>query len=181
MAAPQPLFTDAQLGAYAQTLPVGVLAAPNPTHLVRLTLTTGEVVTFGTVSNMLRLITKMRGAGQYIVCPQEDVFVALAGATKLIIGEQTFQNQKLLNSGCFCYSQGKLEVHMRSGACVESLDGALACVGHYRAAANAYQSTADLLVPQGYASPRLIVVDYRYDETNGGTTFVDDPPLQERA
>ena len=178
-----PLFTDGQLGAYLATLPDGLTIAQvtNPTHLVRLTLSAGEVVTFGTVLNMLKLITKMRSMGQYIISPQEDVFVALAGATKLIIGEMTFQNQKLLNAGCFVYSQGKLEVHMRSGACIESLDGALACVGHYRTTANAYQSTGDLLVPQGVASPRLIVVDWRYNETTGNTTFVDDPPLQERA
>ena len=180
MAVPQPLFTDAQLTGVPQTLPDGIYVAANPSHMVRLTLSTGETVTFGTVANMMRLITKMRREGQHIVCPQEDVFVALAGATKLIIGEQTFQNQKLLNSGCFCYSQGKLEVRMRSGSCVNSLDEALACVGHYRLSANPYDTTAELLVPQGVASPRLIVVDYRYTESGGGTTFVDNPPLQER-
>jgi hypothetical protein len=181
MAVPQPLFTDALLAAVPMTLPVGVAAPLNPTHMVRLTLSTGDVVSFGTVQNLMRLVTRMVRDGQHTVCPQEDVFVALAGASKLVIGEQTFQNQKLQNAGSFVYTQGRLMVKMRGGACVEDLDGALACVGHFRPTAAPYQSTADLLVPQGIASPRLIVVDYKYNEDGTGTTFVDAPPLQEQS
>jgi hypothetical protein len=123
----------------------------------------------------------MRRDSQHTIFPQEDVGIALAGASKLIVYELTFQNQRLFNSGLPVYSQGQLEFHMRSGSCVETLDGALQCVGHYRVLPNAYASTADLLIPQGVNSPRMIVVDYRYDETTGGTTFADSPPLQERA
>ena len=181
MAAPAALFTDAQFVGIAATLPVGINAPVNPTHVVRLILSTGDTIVFGTVGVLMKLVTRMKRDGQHTISPQEDVFVALAGSTKLVIGEMTFQNQKLLNAGSLAYSQGQLEVHMRAGACIETLDGALACVGHFRQAAAAYASTADLLLPQGVASPRLIVVDYRYSEVDGGTTFVDAPPLQERA
>ena len=180
MAVPLPLFADAQLGSLPATLPVGIAAPTNPTHMVRLQLSTGEIVTFGSVLNMMRLITRMRRDGQHTVCPTEDTFCALAGASKLVIGEQSFQLQKLQHAGSFAYSQGRLEVAMHSGACVESLDGALACVGHYRTSTAPYQSTADLLVPLGAASPKLLVVDFRYNEDGSGTTFVDSPPLQER-
>ena len=181
MAVPLPLFSEAQFADVPATLPVGIDAPVNPTHMVRLLLTTGEIVTFGSVLTMMKLVTRMRRDGVHTLCPTDDTFLALAGASKLVIGEQTFQNQKLQHAGSFAYSQGRLQVMMRSGACVESLDGALACVGHYRPGAASYQSTADLLVPLGAASPRLLVVDYRYNEDGSGTTFVDDPPLQERA
>ena len=181
MAAPAALFTDAQFVGIPATLPVGIDAPVNPTHVIRLILSTGDTIVFGTVANVMKLITRMKRDGQHTISPEEDVFVSLAGSTKIVIGKMTFQNQKLLNAGSLAYSQGQLELHMRAGACIESLDTALACVGHFRQAAAAYTSTASLLLPQGVASPRLIVVDYRYSEVDGGTTFVDTPPLQERA
>jgi hypothetical protein len=52
-------------------------------------------------------------------------------------------------------------------------------VGHYRTAALPYQDTADLLTPVGVHSPRLIVVDLRYDAANlGAVTFVDEVPFE---
>ena len=174
------LFVDAHFTGLPATLPNGITNAVNPTHVVRLTLSTGDVVVFGTVLNMLKLITKMRRNGQWQLFPQEDVGIALVGATKLILYELTFQNQRLFNAGVPTYVNGRLEFLMRSGSCAEQLDSALACVGHYRVTPNAYASTADLLVPTGVNSPRLIVVDYKYSETEGGTTFVDNPPFAER-
>ena len=174
------LFTDANFTGVPATLPVGITTPVNPTHVVRLTLSTGDTVVVGTVLNLCKLVTTMRRNRQHAIFPQEDVGIALAGATKLIIYELSFQNQRLFNAGQAVYSQGRLEFNMRSGSCTETVDGALQCVGHYRVTANAYASTADLLVPQGVNSPRMIVVDYKYDETTGGTLFVDDPPLQER-
>ena len=52
-----PLFNDAQLGAFPPTLPIGFINCVNPTHVVRLTLSTGDTVVFGTVEQMMRLIT----------------------------------------------------------------------------------------------------------------------------
>ena len=89
----------------------------------------------------------------------------------------TFQNQKLLNSGCLAYTQGRLEVWARNGSCIHSLDDALQCVGHYRTASTPYEDTGDLLVPTGVHSPRLLVVDHRYSVSNpAAETFVDSPP-----
>ena len=98
---------------------------------------------------------------------------------KTFIGEMTFQNQKLLNSGCFTYSQGRLEVWARNGSCIHSLDEALQCVGHYRTSPTPYEDTADLLAPAGVHSPRLLVVDYRYSSANASAVaFVDGAPFQ---
>jgi len=174
------LFPDAAMAAYDMTLPVGINAPVNPTHVVSLNMSTGEQVVFGTVSALMRLITRMRGAGLHTINPTEDTFISLAGATKMLIGEQSFVLQKLQNAGAFVYTQGRLEVRMRSGSCSESLDEALQCVGHLRTSPQPYRSTADLTAVLGVNNPRLLVVDYRYSQTDGGTTFVDDPPLQER-
>jgi hypothetical protein len=147
---------------------------------VHLTLSSGETVYIGTVMALCQLVTTMLRQGQHLICPSEDVFIALAGpGAKIIIGEMTFQNQKLINSGCFTYVQGRLEVWARNGSCIHSLDEALQCVGHYRTSALPYENTADLLFPVGVHSPRLIVVDYAYNAATPQTvTFVDNPPYQ---
>ena len=192
MAAPTPLIPQYLFAAVWPTVPEGILAAigggaivfdppwAEAYNQVHLTLSSGETVYIGTVLALCQLVTTMLRQGQHLICPSEDVFIALAGpGAKIIIGEMTFQNQKLINSGCFAYVQGRLEVWARNGSCIHSLDEALQCVGHYRTSALAYQDTADLLVPVGVHSPRLIVVDYRYDPANpGAVNFVDDPPLE---
>ena len=100
---------------------------------VNLTLSSGETVFVGTVQALHQLATTMLRNGQHLVCPSEEIFIALAGpGAKIIVGEMTFQNQKLINSGSFVYAQGRLEVWPRSGSCIHSLDEALQRVGHSR-------------------------------------------------
>ncbi len=190
MAAPVPLFPQVPLTTIQPTVPLGVLPLIIPPvafppwqeayQQAHLTLSSGETVYIGTVMALCQLVTTMLRQGQHLICPSEDVFIALAGpGAKIIIGEMTFQNQKLINSGCFAYVQGRLEVWARNGSCIHSLDEALQCVGHYRTSALPYANTADLLFPVGVHSPRLIVVDYGYSATTPqAVTFVDDPPYQ---
>jgi len=152
---------------------------PQAYEQVHLTLSSGETVYIGTVLALHQLVTTMLRQGQHLICPSEEVFIALAGAgAKIIVGEMTFQNQKLLNSGCLAYTQGRLEVWARNGSCIHSLDEALQCVGHYRTASTPYEDTGDLLAPMGVHSPRLLVVDHRYSVSNpAAVTFVDSPPF----
>ncbi len=190
MAAPAPLIPQILFTAVEPTVPEGVLPPIIPPAIippwleaynqVHLTLSSGETVYIGTVMALCQLVTTMLRQGQHLICPSEDVFIALAGpGAKIIRGEMTFQNQTLINSGCFACVQGRLEVWARNGSCIHSLDEALQCVGHYRTSALPYINTADLLAPVGVHSPRLIVVDYRYSAANPErVTFVDGAPHQ---
>ena len=187
MAAPTPLIPQQDIEDVWPTVPVGipgynVLAVPpwpQAYEQVHLTLSSGETVYIGTVLALHQLVTTMLRQGQHLICPSEEVCIALAGpGAKIIVGEMTFQNQKLLNSGCLVYVQGRLEVWARNGSCIHSLDEALQCVGHYRTLPTPYEDTGDLLAPLGVHSPRLLVVDYRYSLGKpGAVKFVDDPPF----
>ena len=70
-----PLFGDADFAGVPPTLPTGVTVPTNPNHLVQLSLSTGDTVVFGTVLNMMKLITKMRLMGVHCISPQEDVVI----------------------------------------------------------------------------------------------------------
>ena len=183
MASVTPLFPDGGLvdslgAALAATVP-STKTITNPTHVVTLVLSTGEQVQVGSVQELHRLITAMRNQQIWYCMPTEDVIIMLADTCKLIICEANYQNQRLLNSATPVYIQGQLAWAMRGSAALLSTDEALQHVGHYRKSAAAYASNADLLVPTGSFSPRMLVVDYRYTSTGGaaGTTFVDNPPL----
>jgi len=175
-------LTDAAGAVLPHTLPQGKTLT-NPTHVVTLVLSTAEQVQVGTVSELHRLITAMRRQQIYYCMPTEDVIIMLAGACKLIICEANFQNQKLLNTASPAYIQGQLCWMMRGSAALLSTDEALQHVGHYRKIPASYASNADLLLPTGTFSPRMLVVDYAYSatgasaETGPGTPFVDNPPL----
>ena len=186
MAAPTPLIQenfDVEM-----TVPYGVIPPiPLPglpvsggwPAQVHLTLSSGETVYVGTVLAFLQLVTAMLKQGQHVINPSEDIFIALAGPGKVVIGEMTFQNQKLLNSGCFVYVQGRLEVWASNGSCIYTLDEALQCVGRYRILADPYENTGGLLAPTGVQLPRLLVVDYRYSVANpGAVKFQDIPAFQ---
>jgi hypothetical protein len=184
MATVTPLFPDGGL-TDSQTPPVPLdptvphgKTLTNPNHMVTLVLSTNEQVQVGTVEELHRLITAMRMQQIWYCMPTEDVIIMLADACKLIICEAKFQNQKLLNTAAPAYVQGQLCWMLRGSAALLSTDEALQHVGHYRKSATPYASNADLLVPTGTFSPRMLVVDYRYTSAGGaGTTFADNPPL----
>ena len=184
-----PLIAQQDLAVLPPTLPkMGLpdddagFVWPQAENHVNITLSSGETIFVGTVQALHQLATTMLRNGQHLVCPSEEIFIALAGpAAKIIVGEMTFQNQKLINSGCFVYCQGRLEVWSRNGSCIHSLDEALQCVGHYRILPNPYANTSDLMAPLGAASPRLLVIDWRYDPGQPQlVTFVDAVPFEYR-
>jgi hypothetical protein len=178
-----PLIAQQDMAVLPATLPTldPFIWVEGDNH-VNLTLSSGETVFVGTVQALHQLATTMLRNGQHLVCPSEEIFIALAGpAAKIVIGEMSFQNQKLIKRGCFVYAQGRLEVWSRCGSCIHSLDEALQCVGHYRTIDHPYATTADLLAPVGAASPRHIVVDWRFDPAHPErVTFVDAVPFNYR-
>ena len=185
MAARTPLLSEYDWGMVPFTIPDDVFPTmPLPgipggwPARVHLTLSSGETVFIGTVNALLQLVTTMLRQGQRVIYPSKDVFIALAGpGAKIIVGEMTFQNQKLLSSGCFVYVQGRMEVWARNGSCIYTLDEALQCVGRYRISALPYESTADLVFPTGVHSPRLLVIDFMYNPgVPQSVRFIDDPP-----
>ena len=181
-----PLFPDGSIVGLdgttplAQAIPSGKTVA-NPAHEVSLTLSTGETVLIGSVSECLRLITRLRSWQQWLLTPREDLFIMIAGGgEKLVIAEATNLNQRLVTQFTPTYFQGNL-AWARRGGVVMTTDEALQAVGHFRKSAQAYRSTHDLKTPAGAANPRLVVFDYAWkaDSTTytQGTQLSDSPPL----
>ena len=125
------LFTAAQF-ANDYDRPVGVTGAPaHPGAAVALALSDGTQITvFDTLETALKLANFMRTHKQWTVAASEDVTIALAnGGIKMLVCENTLQNQKLLTSFVPCYIGDELQFVHRSMSCVVSLTEALRSVG----------------------------------------------------
>ena len=124
------LFTAAQF-ANDYDRPVGVSGQPaHPGDAVTLALSDGQVITvFDTLETALKLAAYMRTHKQWTVAASEDVTVAIAsGGVKMLIAENTLQNQKLLTSFVPCYIGDQLQFVHRSMSTVLDLTDALRSV-----------------------------------------------------
>jgi hypothetical protein len=125
------LFTAAQFaGDYDR--PVGITGQPaHPGDAVTLSLSDGTQITvFDTLETALKLARFMRVHRQWQVAASEDVTIAIAsGGVKLLVFENTLQNQKLLTSFVPVYVGDELQFVHRSMSCVVSLTEALRSVG----------------------------------------------------
>ena len=180
MSVPQALFPDGSLDGYAQLIPSGKTVT-NPTHVVQLTLSTGETVVIGSVATLMRLFTYMSQNQLWHLMPTEDIIIMNAGNAKLVICEANYACQRILAGFCPCYQQGQLGWMQRGTAAILSTDEALQSVGHYRMQNTPYTGTFEMSIPVGNANPRMLVVDYNYSMTAfnaaGSTLFRDSPPL----
>jgi hypothetical protein len=125
------LFTGAQF-TNGYDRPVGVAGQPaHPGDAVGLALSDGTQITiFDTLETALRLANFMRTHKQWTVAASEDITIALANVgIKMLVCENTLQNQKLLTSFVPVYLGDELQFVQRSMSCVVSLTEALRSVG----------------------------------------------------
>ena len=173
------LFTAAQF-ANDYDRPVGVSGAPaHPGDAVTLALSDGQVITvFDTLATALKLANFMRTHKQWTVAASEDVTIALAnGGIKMLVCENTLQNQKLLTSFVPVYVGDELQFVHRSMSCVVSLTEALRSVGFCVKSATPFGGNLSLRL----GGTNLQLVDWNYlaspaDDTQGSQLH-DGAPL----
>jgi hypothetical protein len=173
------LFTAAQFaGDYDR--PVGVTGQPaHPGDAVTLSLSDGTQITvFDTLETALKLARFMRVHKQWTVAASEDVTIAIAsGGAKLLVCENTLQNQKLLTSFVPVYVGDELQFVHRSMSCVVSLTEALRSVGFCVKSATPFGGNLSLRL----GGTNLQLVDWNFqaspaDDTQGSQLH-DGAPL----
>ncbi len=159
--------------------PVG--EAGSPLHAgdpITLQLSDGTSLTiFDKLTTALRLATFMRQSKQWSVAASEDVTnVSANGGLKLLVLENTLQNQKLLTSFAACYVGDELLFQHHSMSSVVSLTDALRSVGFY-AKGLPYSNNLDLRL----AGTGIQIVDFNYQasvaNSQEGSLLGDGTPL----
>ena len=159
--------------------PVGVVGEPaHASDPITLQLSDGTSLTiFDTLTTALKLAAYMRGAKQWQVAASEDVTIVSAnGGLKLLVLENTLQNQKLLTSFAACYTGDELLFQHRSMSSVLSLTDALRSVG-FCVKGLAFLNNLDMRL----AGTGIQLVDWNYQASVGtsqeGSRLGDGNPL----
>ena len=134
---------------------------------------------FDTLSTALKCIHYMEANKLYSLPPNEDVTI-LNLRSKLLILENTYINQKMMNSYVFTYHGSQVQAIHRSMADMVSLSEALASVG-FRCIGLPWSTDINPKLQENRADkdrPRIQVVDYVYKSpTLPHTNLVDSTPI----
>ena len=173
------LSTEASFPVTEFDRPVGVTGDPShATDPITLQLSDGTSITvFDKLSTALRLAAFMRNSAQWQIAASEDVTIVSAnGGLKLLLMENTLQNQKLLTSFVPVYTGDQLLFVHRSMSSVMSLTSALRTVG-FCVKGLPYNNNLDLRLGNTF----IQLVDWNYQaslSTSGeGTLLNDGTPL----
>ena len=127
----------------------------------------------------LRIVTSSLGDKLYSLSPNEDVTI-INLRSKLLILENTYINQKMMNSYVFTYHGNQVQAIHRSMADMVSLSEALASVG-FRCVGLPWSVAVNAKMENDRADkdrPRIQVVDYVYKSpTLPHTNLVDSSPI----
>ena len=134
---------------------------------------------FDSLSTGLKCIHYMEANNLYSLSPNEDVTI-LNLRSKLLILENTYINQKMMNSYVFTYHGSQVQAIHRSMADMVSLSEALASVG-FRCIGLPWASDINPKLQENRADkdrPRIQVVDYVYKSpTRPHTNLLDSSPI----
>ena len=134
---------------------------------------------FDTSSTALTCIHYMETNTLYSLSPNEDITI-LNLRSKLLILENTYINQKMMNSYVFTYHGNQVQASHRSMADMVSLTEALASVG-FRCIGLPWSTDINPKMEADRADkdrPRIQVVDYVYKSpTLPHTNLVDSSPI----
>ena len=134
---------------------------------------------FDTLSTALKCIHYMEANKLYSLSPNEDVTI-LNLRSKLLILENTYINQKMMNSYVFTYHGSQVQAIHRSMADMVSLSEALASVG-FRCIGLPWSTDINPKLQENRADkdrPRIQVIDYVYKSpTLPHTNLVDSTPI----
>ncbi len=159
--------------------PVGT--TDDPAHAndpVTLQLSDGTSLTvFDKLTTALKLAAFMRKSKQWSVAASEDITIVSAnGGLKLLLLENTLQNQKLMTSFAACYTGDELLFQHRSMSSVLPLTDALRSVG-FCVKGLPYANNLDLRL----AGTGIQIVDFRYQasvaNSEQGSRLSDGTPL----
>ena len=134
---------------------------------------------FDTLSAALKCIQYMETNKLYSLSPEEDITI-LNLRSKLLILENTYSNQKMMNSYVFTYHGSGVRTIHRSMSDTVSLPEALASVG-FRCIGPTWGTDSNPKTETDRAEkdrPRIQVVDYVYKSpTLPHTNLVDSSPI----
>lgn len=177
---PGPLFTAASFPGVTAPRPTPDPGPPGGgSDPVSLTLSDGSTtVVFDQLTTALLCLEFLRLRNQWLLQASDDIWIAQIGGVKLLVGEMTLTNQKLLSSFCPVYVGGQTRFNHRTMSQSLSLDDALQALGFFKPSSQIYRGNTDLTAAP---SPHIVVCDFNYRASpataTAGSQLNDATPL----
>ena len=161
------IFTSSDFTGYTVDTPSG--QSGNPTDTGAITLIKSDATTetvFDSLTTALKCLNFMNSKNMYYLMAGDDIAIVNC-QTKLLILENTFTNQKMINSYVFSYHGKKIKGIHRNLSNMVNLTDALISVG-FKTNNVVFQNNNDLETNRPDAErPRVKVLDWYYFTTNG--------------
>ena len=166
------IFTSSDFTGYTPSQPTGAasLTDTGSITLIKSDATTETV--FDSLTTALKCLNFMNSKNMYYLMAGDDITIVNC-QTKLLILENTFTNQKMINSYVFSYHGKKIKGIHRNLSNMVNLTDALISVG-FKTNNTVFQNNNDLETNRPDAErPRVKVLDWFYFDLASPSQFED--------
>ena len=165
------IFTSSDFTGYTPSQPNGAasLTDTGSITLIKSDATTETV--FDSLTTALKCLNFMNSKNMYYLMAGDDITIVNC-QTKLLILENTFTNQKMINSYVFSYHGKKIKGIHRNLSNMVNLTDALISVG-FKTNNTIFQDNSDLTAIPDDQRPRIKIVDWYYFSGANGSLLED--------
>ena len=165
------IFTSSDFTGYTPSQPTGAasLTDTGSITLIKSDATTETV--FDSLTTALKCLNFMNSKNMYYLMAGDDITI-INCQTKLLILENTFTNQKMINSYVFSYHGKKIKGIHRNLSNMVNLTDALISVG-FKTNNTIFQDNSDLTAIPDDQRPRIKIVDWYYFSGANGSLLED--------
>ena len=165
------IFTSSDFTGYTPSQPSGAasLTDTGSITLIKSDATTETV--FDSLTTALKCLNFMNSKNMYYLMAGDDITI-INCQTKLLILENTFTNQKMINSYVFSYHGKKIKGIHRNLSNMVNLTDALISVG-FKTNNTIFQDNSDLTAIPDDQRPRIKIVDWYYFSGANGSLLED--------
>ena len=165
------IFTSSDFTGYTPSQPNGAasLTDTGSITLIKSDATTETV--FDSLTTALKCLNFMESKNMYYLMAGDDITIVNC-QTKLLILENTFTNQKMINSYVFSYHGKKIKGIHRNLSNMVNLTDALISVG-FKTNNTIFQDNSDLTAIPHDQRPRIKIVDWFYFSQSNGSLLED--------
>ena len=165
------IFTSSDFTGYTPSQPTGAasLTDTGSITLIKSDATTETV--FDSLTTALKCLNFMNSKNMYYLMAGDDITIVNC-QTKLLILENTFTNQKMINSYVFSYHSKKIKGIHRNLSNMVNLTDALISVG-FKTNNTIFQDNSDLTAIPDDQRPRIKIVDWYYFSGANGSLLED--------
>ena len=165
------IFTSSDFTGYTPSQPTGAASLTDTGSITLIKSDSTIETVFDSLTTALKCLNFMNSKNMYYLMAGDDITIVNC-QTKLLVLENTFTNQKMINSYVFSYHGKKIKGIHRNLSNMVNLTDALISVG-FKTNNTIFQDNSDLTAIPDDQRPRIKIVDWYYFSGANGSLLED--------